>query len=103
MERFALLLNGTDDISEIRVDGSPMSPFTHDALGGTPTILGSWDEVVLLGLSDENARGEEVDSALLRPDRREPGVLRGPLLLVRVDGEDVLDFRLVDHAEWLSR
>ena len=100
MERFALLLNGTD-ISEIRVDASPMSPFTHDTLGGTPTILGSWDDVVLLGLSDENARGEEVDSALLRPDRREPGVLESPLLLVRVDGEDVLDFRLSDHAEWL--
>lgn len=102
MERSALLLNGTE-ISEIRVDASPMSPFTHDALGGTPTILGSWDDVVLLGLSDEIARGDFVDSALLRHDRREPGDLGSPLLLVRIDGEDVLDFRLSDHSEWLSR
>ncbi len=102
MERSALLLNGTE-ISQITVDASPMSPFTHDALGGTPTILGSWDDVILLGLSDESARGVTVDSALLRSDRREPGLLGSPLLLVRMDGEEVLDFRLSDHPEWLSR
>lgn len=102
MERSALLLNGTE-IVQITVDASPMSPFTHDALGGTPTILGSWDDVILLGLSDESARGATVDSSLLRPDRREPGLLCGPLLLVRMDGEEVLNFHLSEHPEWLSR
>ena len=102
LRRAAMLLNEST-AEEISVDASPMSPFTHDALGGTPTILGAWNGgVVLLGRAEPTERAASVDESMLRPDRREQGLLKGPLLLTRCDGEDVLDFGRDDYAQWLA-
>lgn len=102
MRRAAILLN-EEGAEEISVDASPMSPFTHDALGGTPTIMGAWNGgVVLLGRAEPSDDAQDVDEILLRPDRREPGPLQGPLLLTCADGPDVLDFTADDYARWLS-
>ena len=97
--------NGTALVEQIEVDATPMSPFTHEALGGTPTIMGSWseDHIVLLGLAAEEQRGAEIPSSALRSDCRDPGNLCGPLLLVRIDGEDVLDLDVEGYEAWLAR
>ena len=88
---------------EIHVDASPMSPFTHQALGGRPTIMGAWNGgVVLLGRAEPMGNAADIDETLLRLDRREPGPLKGPLLLTRCNGPNVLDFSSVDYARWLQ-
>ena len=102
ISRAAMLLNEAR-AEEISVDASPMSPFTHQALGGRPTIMGSWNGgVVLLGRAEPTGNGADIDETLLRQDRREPGPLKGPLLLTRCVGPDVLDFSSVDYARWLQ-
>ena len=102
MSHAAAILLNEQTAEEISVDTSPMSPFTHDALGGTPTIMGAWNGgVVLLGRAEPCDGARDVDEALLRPDRREPGPLRGPLLLTCADGADVLDFTTEDYERWL--
>ena len=102
ISRAAMLLNESR-AEEISVDASPMSPFTHQALGGRPTIMGSWNGgVVLLGRAEPTGNGADIDETLLRQDRREPGPLKGPLLLTRCVGPDVLDFSSVDYARWLQ-
>ena len=103
MHRAAAILLNERRAEEISVDASPMSPFTHDALGGTPTIMGAWNGgVVLLGRAHPSDGAADVDEALLRPDRREPGALKGPLLLTCADGEDVLNFSREDYERWLA-
>ena len=101
MIRKAILLNG-NQVTEINVDGSHMSPYSHDALGGTPTILGGWRTIILLGLAEPAEHAVACDTTLLRDDSREPGDLKGPLLLTRVDGMHVHDFDLAMYHEWLS-
>ncbi|MBC83312.1 MAG: hypothetical protein CL454_00455 [Acidimicrobiaceae bacterium] len=103
MQRASAILLNEQQAEQISVDASPMSPFTHDALGGTPTIMGAWNGgVVLLGRAQPSDDAADVDEALLRPDRREPGALKGPLLLTCADGEDVLNFTLEDYEQWLG-
>jgi len=103
MHRAAAILLNERRVEQISVDTSPMSPFTHDALGGTPTIMGAWNGgVVLLGRAQPSDDAADVAGALLRPDHREPGVLKGPLLLTCADGEDVLDFSREDYERWLT-
>ena len=102
ISRAAMLLNESQ-VEEISVDASPMSPFTHQALGGRPTIMGSWNGgVVLLGRAEPADNAVDIDETLLRQDRRESGPLKGPLLLTRCDGPNVLDFSSVDYVRWLQ-
>ena len=98
----AILLNEQGNVEQISVDTSPRSPFTHDALGGTPTIQGAWNGVVLLGRAEPSEGARDVDETLLRPDQRESGPLKVPLLLTRADGADILDFTTEDYEEWLA-
>lgn len=97
-----MLLNESN-ATEIEVDASPMSPFTHEALGGTPTIMGAWNGgVVLLGRAAPLENAQDVPEAFLRSDRRESGPLKGPLLLTRCEGDDVMDFGQEDYRRWLE-
>jgi len=103
MHRATAILLNEHRAEEIFVDASPMSPFTHDALGGTPTIVGAWNGgVVMLGRAQPSDDAVDVDETLLRSDRREPGALKGPLLLTCADGEDVLNFSREDYERWLA-
>ncbi|MBO73889.1 MAG: hypothetical protein CMD33_01300 [Flavobacteriales bacterium] len=84
---------------EIVCDGSPNSPYTHDALGNTPTFMGSYEQnVYLMGLAEPPTGCALVPDHMIPPGSREPGSLPSPLLLTRLDDEfEPADFRMVDY------
>ena len=55
--------------------------------------MGAWNGgVVLLGKAAPLENAQDVPEAFLRSDRRESGPLKGPLLLTRCEGDDVMNF-----------
>lgn len=84
-------------VCEVKFDASPNSTFTHDILGGTPTIVGAWDTTILLAKS--GGMGPPTSPGMVR---RGLPLLPLPLLLVRVDGLHIHDFTMQDYAHWLQ-
>ena len=60
----------------ICVDAREKSPYTHEALGGTPTFLGSWEECIyLLGRVEPDTSVAPVNEDLRPATHREDGPL----------------------------
>lgn len=77
------LLIREDRISEIDVDARPMSTYTHDALGGTPTFIGAWpigedNMAYMLALREPAEDLPIVDPTIIPMIQRE---VRGPILV----------------------
>ena len=85
----------------ITVDAREKSPYTHDALGGTPTFLGAWNNCVyMMGRANPEDGAPCIDATLVPASNREPGPLVAPILITKLDDE----YRPVDFTvECLAR
>ena len=94
------------NIQEKNVDDSPMSAYVHDILGGSPQILGAWNDssIVLLGLKNP-VKNElsKIPEELLPTSNREDGILYGPIMFTRLnESYTPIDFTTKDYQELLK-
>ena len=88
-------------VREKEVDDSPNSDFTSKTLGGSVTIVGSWDDsrIILLGLTKHRKKKEIVPASLLPSTNREK-TLFFPLMITRLnDRYDPINFTIEDYEK----
>ena len=104
-DRATAVLITSEGVRDIDVDASEKSPFTHDALGGTPTFLGTWNECIyMLGLAEPNENAAFIDSSLIPRTQRESGPIREPVLICKLNDEyKPINFTTDDLLELTTR
>ena len=83
-------------VTEIDIDARPMSTYTHDALGGTPTFIGAWsigegeDMAYMMSLREPDESMPRVHPSLIPMIRHE---VRGPVLVTALNSSiEPIDF-----------
>ena len=85
----------------IQVDARDRSPFTHDALGGTPTFAGAWNDCVYMLIRADSADDDTdtglIDLSYIPQTHRDDGPFREPVLFTKLNSEyQPVDFTLDD-------
>ena len=102
MARAILIKEGRCDINEIDLDIDPSKNEIVKLLLGRPTFIGQWPEIDVVIIKAEEGGDYVNPNKLLPPFENE--VVRGPILLVRMDeNSEPQDFTVNEYESLLRR
>ncbi len=89
-----VVLHSDGTVEEQTIDASPMSPYTHEIIKGTPTFVGAWNDVYMLAPKTPRTEKIPTENIPAGADRD----VASPALLTRLNEDfEPVDFTLEDY------
>ncbi len=104
MVKSVLLSEDVGNISEVDLDISPSKNEIFKILKGSATFVGQWSEIDVVIMKCDHSIFELMDNRNKLPVPFDLEVIKGPILLVRMDeNSEHQDFTLDEYNTWVQK